>query len=184
MPPLPDLSCTPGTVLLTTRFDGNAGSKSAAALDQLNPRLRRTHLDWTFGEIKRWNRGEVQVSSFRHDYFAGERALSHIESDVFTEVTSSLLHPGLSFRFLYIVRGDLRTSRGFQYEFGTSTMDANEVEAAGECREGSAYRKEPHHNIRIVFDLVEKLRTVRDWSLHWTALRYSLFDPEVNKWLI
>jgi hypothetical protein len=176
------LSPPPQQVIHVTRFDGGPATQQAGELPGLNPRLRQVHQDWALGEIKRWNRGEVSVWSFRHDYFAGTRELSHVESDLFTEVVSSVVNPGISVRFLYIVRGDLRTSRGFTYQFATSTLDGNGAKAASEQREGHSYGK-GRHNIGVVFELVQKLRTVRDWSLHWTALRYFLFDAEVNKWL-
>lgn len=183
-PSLTDLGCGPATVVLTTRLDGKLTGTSFKPLNQLNPRLREVHYAWAYCEIKRWNRGEVDVWSFRHDHFAGERAMAHIETDIFTEVSSSLLHPGISVRFLYLVRGDLRQTRGFTYQFATTTFDEKGEEAAGHHQEGNAYRDKDRRNIETIFDLVQRLRTEQDWSLHWTTLRYSLFDPEVNKWLI
>jgi hypothetical protein len=184
MPSLTDLGFTPASAVLTTRLDGHSGSSVALPLDQLNPRLRQTHQDWALGVIKRWNRGEDSVRSFRHDYFAGDRDLSHVESDVFTEVNASLVEPGISVQFLYLVRGNLRQTHGFQYEFSTSTLDERTVELAWQTRQGYAYGPLPRSNIQTVFELVQKLRTEPNWSLHWNALRFCLFDAEVNKWLI
>jgi hypothetical protein len=183
-PSLTDLGCTPATAVLSTRLDGHTGSSVAQPQGQLNPRLRQTHLDWALGVIKRWNRGEDSVRSFRHDYFAGDRELAHIQSDVFTEVNSSLQEPGISVQFLYLVRGNLLQTHGYQYDFSTSTIDERTVEVAWQTRHGYAYGPLPRANIQTVFDLVQKLRTEPNWSLHWTALRFCLFDQEVNKWLV